>query len=182
MADSAKYKNKFMVWTGVSLPEFAETYPELWQAAMLAGLSWFRQTLGPGHFLETAYGKYMGLGDRVYQSRTPKYVDRKLRRMHCNLPLVWSGDLRHEFLKGAFLTRPSGKSTDTLQAHGSWPGVNAMRYVFQERGSNAPRKYEELIVMTPAEEKTLQQRIQKDFSDALEAMGGGGNPREQFAS
>ena len=177
----ARYKNKSISWTGLKLPELPDTVIEVAQVAMMRALAFWRKEIGPGHFEETAYGKYLGCDERVYQSRTPKYVDRKLLYKHHNRPLVWSGDLRNEFLKGTFATRVEGKTAETLHGVARWPGVNALRgagkrpgpYVFQERTPNSPRKYAELTVLCAEDEKRLAQAFEMFFAEELESKGRG---------
>ena len=177
----SRYRNKSIRWTGLALPDLPDTVIEVAQVAMMRTLAWWRQQIAPGHFEETAYGKYLGLEERVYQSRTSKYVDLKLRRCHHNKPLVWSGDLRNEFLKGTFATRVTGQTAETLHGVAAWPGVNALRgkgktpgpYVFQERTPASPRKYAELTVLCADDLQRMQQVFEMFFDEELEAKGRG---------
>lgn len=193
MSGVAKFKYRAIRWTGLNFPEFAERAfrtDGLVQTALLRTLVWWRQQIGPLHFEEDAYSRYGGKEDKVYSQRSPRYIRWKMRKWNHNKPLVMSGQLRSEFLRGVMKTRVTGADAGTLHGVAAWPGVNNLKrrgvsYVFAEHG-RAPHKYAELTVLNEEDERALMQVFEKFLAEEIESMEQGAfvsaDRVEQFAA
>lgn len=125
--------------------------------ALDAGLENHRQTFGPRHFTRAAFGHYYQaysglkklMPDRVHQRRLRWLVLRY--GPQAENPLVLTGHLRNEVLKGA--VRFSSRRDERRMV---WP--NAPRYIYQYRQGSI-NKAAAAVASTPAEEQTLAANV-----------------------
>lgn len=167
-------------YTGIPLPELPNAMRAAVNAAMEKTFSWWRRVIGPKHFLEGAHSWYGSLEERVFERRTPRYNRRKERVKGHTLPLVYSGDVRDEFLRGMMVTRTN--KAGAVKGTAVWP--NLPRYTYQERSARAPRKHAELTMMNEDDVQRVTNAFRRYLDEALEAAekGNAQAARAEFAA
>lgn len=167
-------------YSGIPLPELGRGMRAAANVALEATFGWWRRVIGPKHFMEQAFGWYRGFEDRVYEHRAEKYERRKERRRGHRLPLVWTGDVRDEFLRGTMAVRVN--KGGEMKGRAVWPDMP--KYTYQERGPHAPRKYAELTVMNPEDVDRVGKAFERFFAKALEdqEQGSAEQARMDFAA
>jgi hypothetical protein len=152
-------------YTGIPLPELARGVRQAANRALAGTFGWWRRVIGPKHFLRQAYGWYGGMEDRVYKFRTPQHERRKMRKQASDMPLVFTGNLRAEFLQGPMVTRVN--QSGELKGRAVWPELP--KYTYQERGANAPRKHAELTIMNDDDVAKIAAKFGKLLQAELDA-------------
>lgn len=172
-------RGTYIRYVGLPLPKL----PQILQQAALDALVhcchvWLKR-YAPTHFTMTAYSKYGGREERVYDyrwksstqgNRRAKNLRAYFARQGRNMsePLVWKGNLRRAFM-GGMVTKTGGSGV-SIFVKATWPALPRYTY-YTKYGANrieGPRKYRELTIMTEREEKDLADVFSKQMQKALD--------------
>jgi hypothetical protein len=167
---------------GLPLPEFDQLSESAIRIAFEKLVVFWKKNIARMHFTGVAFRMYGGLEDRVYNKRSYKYEQRKQRQFGHTDPLVRTGRVREEFLRGSTMTRFAGAGRE-LRMVASWPALP--RYVYQEANNRSPRKYAELTILNNEDREVLRRKFIQFFNSEIERAGqggGAGSAREAFAA
>ena len=166
-------------FVGLQLPELSNVLREVQQQALIETAYHWRDKYGPGHFEVSAFSKYGGKEERVYELRTKNRRAMRRKRMGKEVdgdrlrPLVKSGSLRALFLHGPMKTKAAGAGTQ-LRVEASWPNLPRYTYydLYGKTRAQGPKMYAELTILTEDQERELAEhfanRVQRMLDDASE--------------
>jgi hypothetical protein len=157
-------------YSGIPLPVFPFVLREMQQEALIEAAHWWREQYGFLHFHASAFTRYGGLEDRVYERRWKNKKRRRLPTADSASPMVWKGNLRAAFLTGTMKTRATGTDTNSLKVTASWPSLPKYVY-YDEYGKNrnpGPKMYFELTIMREDEEKRIAVRYEEILMKLLD--------------
>lgn len=169
-------------YIGIPLPKLRGVLHDLQQEALIRTAFWWREKYGPGHFEISAYSKYGGLEERVYNRRlkstehqagrpSTDYRGRDLLR-----PLVWTGNLRTAFLSGHMKVKATG-GNNSLKVAASWPNLPRHAYYtkFGKSRAPGPKMYLELTIMTADQERELAEHFSEELQKLINQESEGEN-------
>jgi hypothetical protein len=167
-------RGTYIRYIGLALPELPKKLREAQLEALMDCAHFWLKTHGHRHFELGAYTRYGNREEKVYPWRTKNHrrADAMGQRRGKNMrdPLVWTGNLRMQFMRGMVL---APTKSGEIKVKASWPALP--KYVYYTKyGKNrneGPRMYRELTIMTEGEEKELAERFVKIMQKHLDKEG-----------
>ena len=144
-------------YTGLALPHLPRRLKDAQKTAMEEVARKWREKFGPRHFEMQAFSRYAHREKDVYtkrkydrrggQARDDAGVKRKL-------PLVYSGDLKQDFLTGGMQIVSSG-SGRSLKVKAVWKNLPRYTYYYKQGAKNQHNKVAELTITNKDEQKEM---------------------------
>ena len=170
-------------WLGLPLPAFTASQRVAVEQAAGDLLFWWREEMAPEHFKSSAYAKYGGREERVFEhrrdfkkrgERAPMVSPRATSRDYRGAGTHWAGQLRREFLRGTMRIDVTGRRTGNLKIRAVWSNLPRQAYqdVFGKNSTPGPKMFKELTIVTEAETEVMARKFVEFFDARLAAMQG----------